>query len=69
MTITWISIKEGADLYGLNAEYFRREYCREGGILARRGGLRSRMNGKRRSLLVAREVILLMIEEERGHTA
>ena len=63
----WISVKEAAALYGLNAEYFRRNYCDEGGIIQRRAGLRVRSGpAGRRRILVLRIVIMAMIEEEKG---
>jgi len=65
MTNDWLSIKEAAALYGLNAEYFRRNYCDEGGILDRMGGLRSRKGPKgRRRILVWKGGILNLIAKE-----
>ena len=60
-----ISVKEAAELYGLNAEYFRQNYCEDGGIIARLGGLRVR-RGKsgKRSIEVSRAVILNLLEKE-----
>ena len=67
-TPEWLSVKEGAALYQLNPEYFRRNYCDPGGILARMGGLRIRLRkaqGARRRIFVSRQVILDLIEQER----
>jgi len=65
----WLAVKEGSALYdaSMNPEYFRREYCADGGILQQLGGLRTRWGaqGKRRVLKVSRTVILELIEEEK----
>jgi len=65
MVDAWISVKEAASIYGLNAEYFRRRYCDPGGIIDRLKGLRQRKGpGGRRRLLVLRGVILKLVEDE-----
>ena len=67
--MTWISVKEGASLYGLDAAYFRRNYCGPDGIMKRRGGLRERKGPKgRRRMEVCQEVIEAMMAEEKGET-
>ena len=60
-----ISVKEAAELYGLSANYFCRNYCDEGGIIARLGGLRIRRGKKgKRSIEVSKAVILNLLEKE-----
>lgn len=67
VSIEWISVKEAADIYGLSANYFRRNYCGSGGILDRLHGLRNRKGpGGKRRILVLRAVVEKLVEEERG---
>ena len=59
-----ISVKEAAELYGLDYKYFLAEYCDDGGIIARLGGLRVRRGKTKRSIEVSRAVILALVERE-----
>jgi hypothetical protein len=61
----WISVKDAASMYGLNAVYFRRKFCDCGGVLDRLGALRVRRGPKGvRRILILRSVIAKMIERE-----
>lgn len=65
----WISVKEAWVLYGCHPclDTFRRKFCGPGGILEERHGLRVR-KAIRRVVLVHRQVIIVLVEEERGLT-
>jgi hypothetical protein len=66
----WISVKEGAEHYGLDYKTFLENYCQSkgkaGDILARMGGLRVLRTGKggKRTLLVSRPKIDSLIAQE-----
>jgi hypothetical protein len=63
----WISVKEAAALYGLNPEYFRRNFCQPGGGLELLRALRVRTGpAGRRRILVLETAVFALIEEEQG---
>ena len=63
----WISVKEAAALYGLNAEYFRQRFCNAKGVLECMGGLRIRKGPTgRRRILVLQSAVTQLIEDEKG---
>jgi hypothetical protein len=64
----WISVKEAAAIYGLNADYFRRNLCNRGGDLDRLHGLRIKP-GKRRKITISRAALQRLIDQERGNAS
>ena len=60
--MTWISVKEAAFLMGYSAEYFRREFCAE---ISPKVPIRQRKGPTgRRRILVLREAVVRLIEDE-----